>query len=91
MAPADAVSALRSAVLAFHQKPVMAKAELSPRGVGNWESGVGRPAQPTALAAKAPAVVVSYKRQQTARQKNSKQVFAPPPVFGRRVVAAAAR
>lgn len=78
MAPADAVSALRSAVLAFHQKPVMAKAALTPQGIGN-RSGVG----------KAPAVVVSYKRQQAARSKAAKKVFAAPRVFGRRAVAAA--
>lgn len=81
MAPADAVSALRSAVLAFHQKPVMAKATLSRPGVGNRESGVE----------KAPAVVVSYKRQQATRSKNSKKVFVSPRTFGRRAVAAAAR
>jgi hypothetical protein len=51
MAPADAMSALRSAVLAFHQRPVMAKAELpSERTVAGAET-------------KTPAVVVSYKRQ----------------------------
>jgi RNA polymerase sigma factor for flagellar operon FliA len=31
MAPAEAMSALKNAVLAFHQKPVMAKASLPPR------------------------------------------------------------
>jgi len=31
MAPAEAINALKSAVLAFHQKPVMAKATLEPR------------------------------------------------------------
>ena len=51
MAPGEAMSALKSAVLAFHQKPVMAKAALQ------------RPAAavtiPAAVAAKAPAVVVN--------------------------------
>jgi hypothetical protein len=31
MAPAEAMSALKNAVLAFHQKPVMAKASLPQR------------------------------------------------------------
>ncbi|HEY6614982.1 MAG TPA: FliA/WhiG family RNA polymerase sigma factor [Vicinamibacterales bacterium] len=51
MAPGEAMSALKSAVLAFHQKPVMAKAALQ------------RPAAavtiPAAVASKAPAVVVN--------------------------------
>ena len=34
MAPAEAMSALKSAVLAFHQKPVMAKAALAASGRG---------------------------------------------------------
>jgi RNA polymerase sigma factor for flagellar operon FliA len=51
IAPADAMSVLNSAVLAFHHKPIMAKAHLPQR-----------PAEkPAAMAAKAPAVVVSYK------------------------------
>jgi RNA polymerase sigma factor for flagellar operon FliA len=79
MAPADAVSALRSAVLAFHQKPVMAKAMLPQQGIGHRESGVD----------KAPAVVVSYKRQQAARPKTAQKVFVSPRTFGRRAVAAA--
>jgi RNA polymerase sigma factor for flagellar operon FliA len=48
MAPADAVSTLKSAVLAFHQKPVMAKAHLP---------------VPAVAAAKQPAVIVPYKPQ----------------------------
>jgi RNA polymerase sigma factor for flagellar operon FliA len=50
MAPADAMTALKSAVLAFHQKPVMAKAALP------------RPAARVAAAAAA-SVVVPYKPQ----------------------------
>ena len=46
MAPADAMSALKSAVLAFHQKPIMAKASLPERA---------------AAASPIPAVVVAYK------------------------------
>ena len=52
MAPAEAMSALKSAVLAFHQKPAMLKAALPPRRVE------AAPAPP-AVAAKAPAVVVN--------------------------------
>ena len=47
MAPADAISALKSAVLAFHQKPVMAKASLA--------------AERAAAGLQTPAVVVAYK------------------------------
>ncbi len=52
MAPAEAMSALKSAVLAFHQKPVMAKAALPQRPAVAAET-------PAAIAAKAPAVVVN--------------------------------
>jgi RNA polymerase sigma factor for flagellar operon FliA len=74
MAPADAMSALRSAVLAFHQKPVMAKAELpSQRMVASEE-------------AKTPAVVVSYKKQ-AARARASRKMFVGSRGFGRRAAA----
>jgi len=46
MAPAEAMTALKSAVLAFHQKPVMAKAQLS---------------SAVPAAAKTPGVVVNIK------------------------------
>ena len=52
MAPAEAMSALKSAVLAFHQKPIMAKASLPAQ-----KPVAARPP----VAAKAPAVVVAYK------------------------------
>jgi RNA polymerase sigma factor for flagellar operon FliA len=60
MAPADAMTALKSAVLAFHQKPVMAKAQLPRTAVAQASKPVQKPA---AAAAKAPAVVVAYKPQ----------------------------
>jgi len=68
MAPADAMNALKSAVLAFHQKAVMAKASLP---AASRESGVGvrdsqTPPAPS-IAAKAPAVVVDYKRARARR------------------------
>ena len=53
MAPAEAMSALKSAVLAFHQKPVMAKA--------SCRSAAAAAHCPAAVAAKAPAVVVAIK------------------------------
>ncbi len=52
MAPAEAMSALRSAVLAFHQKPMAAKAALPQRP----PAVAGAPGP---VAAKAPAVVVN--------------------------------
>ena len=52
MAPAEAMSALKTAVLAFHQKPAMAKATLQPRPVAAARV-------PAAVAAKAPAVVLN--------------------------------
>jgi RNA polymerase sigma factor for flagellar operon FliA len=77
MAPADAMSALKSAVLAFHQKPVMAKAQIA-----------ARPAAETTIAAKS-AVVVAYKPQM-ARAKAIRRPFINrnPPA---RVAVAAAR
>jgi RNA polymerase sigma factor for flagellar operon FliA len=54
MAPADAIKELKSAVLAFHQKPIMAKAQLPQLAA--------RPAAvPAALVAKAPARVVAIR------------------------------
>jgi RNA polymerase sigma factor for flagellar operon FliA len=70
MAPADAMNALKSAVLAFHHKPVMAKASLTPnlanRNSENAIRGAKGAADPAktavaAVAAKAPAVVVAIK------------------------------
>jgi len=52
MAPAEAMSALKSAVLAFHQKPMMARAALPQRPSAAAHI-------PAAIAAKAPAVVVN--------------------------------
>src|SRR5581483_2035663 len=72
MAPADAMAALKSAVLEFHQKPVMAKASL--------------PQKAAELTAKAPAVVVAYKRQaQTVRRQ-----FVPTKLGNGRSTAVAA-
>jgi hypothetical protein len=51
MAPGEAMSALKNAVLAFHQKPVMAKAAL--------QLPAAAATIPAAVAAKAPAVVVN--------------------------------
>ena len=51
MAPAEAMSALKNAVLAFHQKPAMAKATLPKRAAAVEQA-------PAAISAKAPAVVV---------------------------------
>jgi RNA polymerase sigma factor for flagellar operon FliA len=67
MAPADAISALKSAVLAFHQKPVMAKASLP--------SQTPAVVPAAAMVAKAPAVVVNYKLQ--ARAKMRRPFVAP--------------
>jgi hypothetical protein len=60
MAPAEAMSALKSAVLAFHQKPVMAKAALPQRAAAAAEA-------PAAVAAKAPAVIVDIKPSRAKR------------------------
>jgi RNA polymerase sigma factor for flagellar operon FliA len=77
MAPADAMSALKSAVLAFHQRPVMAKAAL-------------RQPAAAAVAAKAPAVVVTYKPQ-VARTTPMQRPFITPQIPAARVAVAAAR
>ncbi len=77
MAPADAMNALKSAVLAFHQKPVMAKAALV------------QPAA-AAVAAKAPAVVVAYKPQ-VVRTTPVRRPFITPRIPAARVAVAAAR
>jgi RNA polymerase sigma factor for flagellar operon FliA len=52
MAPAEAISALKNAVLAFHQKPAMAKAVLAQRPAVSSKT-------PAAISAKAPAVIVN--------------------------------
>ncbi len=73
VAPAEAAGLLRSAVLAFQQRPKMAKAHLSPEHV----SGVLRP--PAAAAPRpeqTPGVVVSYaKASQSARAKSTRSVL----------------
>jgi hypothetical protein len=60
MAPAEAMSALKSAVLAFHQKPAMAKAALPQRPSVAAQT-------PAAIAAKTPAVVVNMNPGRTKR------------------------
>jgi hypothetical protein len=83
MAPADAMKELKSAVLAFHQKPVMAKAQLS--------QAAPRPAEvPAAVAAKASGVVVAYKPQ-AMRTKTMRKTFIAPRMPAARVAVAAAR
>jgi RNA polymerase sigma factor for flagellar operon FliA len=83
MAPADAMRELKSAVLAFHQKPVMAKAHLP--------QPAARPAAtPAPMVAKAPAVVVAYTAQ-GARTKPAQRPFVTPRVPAARVAVAAAR
>jgi RNA polymerase sigma factor for flagellar operon FliA len=83
MAPAEAMSALKNAVLAFHQKPVMAKAGLP----------VARPAVaaqqvPAAVTLKAPAVIVEIKPNRTKRPFVAARIApAPKP----RVAVAVAR
>jgi RNA polymerase sigma factor FliA len=86
MAPADAITTLKSAVLAFHQKPVMAKAQLPQTA----DRPVGMPAMPAAIAAKAPAVVVAYKSQ-AERTKAMRRTFIAPRMPAARVAVAAAR
>ena len=83
MAPADAMKELKSAVLAFHQKPVMAKAQLA-------QTAARPAAAPAAVAAKAPAVVVAYK-QTVARTKPIRRTFIAPRMPAARVAVAAAR
>ncbi len=74
MAPVEAMGALKSAVLAFHQKPVMAKATL--------------PAEaPLAIAvAKTPARVVTYKPNV---RPHARKTFIPTRVVAQRQVAVA--
>ena len=83
MAPADAIAALKSAVLAFHQKPVAAKASLPARAPA--------PQIPAAaMVSKAPAVVVTYRAARVAEQRP----FVAPKMAPRaapRVAVAAAR
>jgi RNA polymerase sigma factor for flagellar operon FliA len=80
MAPAEAMSAMRSAVLAFHQKPVMAKAQL-PQMAAQATGTEG---------AKAPAVVVAYKSH-AARAKQMRRPFMTSRAPAARVAVAAAR
>jgi hypothetical protein len=60
MAPAEAMSALKNAVLAFHQKPVMAKATLP-------ERPAVAPPVPAAAASRVPAVIVDIKPSRAKR------------------------
>ncbi|HTL02399.1 MAG TPA: FliA/WhiG family RNA polymerase sigma factor [Vicinamibacterales bacterium] len=83
MAPADAMRELKSAVLAFHQKPVMAKAQLA-------RPAAQPAAAPAAMVAKAPAVVVAYKTP-AMRTKTSRTTYITPRVPAARVAVAAAR
>jgi RNA polymerase sigma factor for flagellar operon FliA len=77
MAPAEAMSALKSAVLAFHQKPVMAKASLPAK----------KPAKaPVPMVAKSPAVVVPYK---PFVQPRMQKTFIPTRVVAQRQAAVA--
>src|SRR5262245_56792472 len=82
MAPAEAMGALRNAVIAFHQKPVMAKAQLKPQVAA-------APLAAAPVAAKAPAVVVAYKPQPA--KVTSVRPFTPRELPQRPKVAAAAR
>jgi len=83
MAPAEAMKELKTAVLAFHQKPVMAKAQLN--------RPAAQPALvPAAIAAKSPAVVVAY-NQHAMRTKTARRTFVSPRVPAARVAVAAAR
>ena len=86
MAPAEAMTALKSAVLTFHQKPVMAKAALP-------ASRVATPEMPAVAAAAAAMVakstpVVAFK---TARANVRRPFMAPRRVASVRVAVAAAR
>ena len=83
MAPADAMRELKSAVLAFHQKPVMAKAQLA-------RTAAQPAAVPAAMVAKAPAVVVAYKTP-VMRTKTARTTFITPRIPAARVAVAAAR
>jgi RNA polymerase sigma factor FliA len=81
MAPAEAMGALKSAVLAFHQKPVMAKATLTNRGLER------RAEAPLAIAvAKTPARIVTYKPNV---RPNARKTFVPTRVVAQRQVAVA--
>ena len=82
MAPAEAMSALKSAVLAFHQKPVMAKASLP----ADRTTVSAVPAAAVAVAAKA-APVVAFK----AARANVRRPFMSPRVASARVSVAVAR
>ena len=71
MAPAEAMSALKAAVLAFHQKPMMAKAELPTRPAAAARI-------PAPVSAKAPAVVVNITPNRPKRPFVAAQI-APAP------------
>jgi RNA polymerase sigma factor FliA len=89
MAPADAMTALKSAVLAFHQKPTMAKAHL-PQRAAEKPAPIAAMPPIAAIAAKALAVVVTYKPQ--ARTKMGRPFVVPSHVMPLRArVALAAR
>ena len=81
MAPAEAMSALKSAVLAFHQKPVMAKASLTHR-----ESEKPVEAPEAIAVAKTPARIVTYKPNV---RPHARKTFMPTRVVAHRQVAAA--
>lgn len=78
MAPAEAISALKKAVLAFHQRPVMAKAQLQPSA---------QLPQAAAPAARVPAVVVNINPNRGRTPFVPARVMTQPRV----AVAAAAR
>jgi hypothetical protein len=82
MAPAEAMSALKSAVLAFHQKPIMAKASLPAERVAAPQI----PVAPAAVAAKT-APVVAFK----AARATVRRPFMSPRVASPRTSVAAAR
>jgi RNA polymerase sigma factor FliA len=88
IAPADSISALKSAVLAFHQKPVMARDERARQEAAGNDSKIDRPA--AVAVAKAPAVVVTYKPQ-VARTKATRRSFITPRIPAARIAIAAAR
>jgi RNA polymerase sigma factor FliA len=87
MAPAETImSALKSAVLVFHQKPVMAKATLTHQGSVTGDRGLEKPAKaPVAIAvAKASARIVTYKPNV---RPHARKTFIPTRVVAQRQVA----
>ena len=84
MAPAEAMTALKSAVLTFHQKPVMAKAALP-------ASRVATPEMPAAAAVAMVAKSTPVVAFKTARANVRQPFMAPRRVASVRVAVAAAR